>query len=650
MVVTLLINKKTKTFTYKLILLVDQHEIFLFWLLLFLLLLVFSWGIGIQHYSNLGVRPLHTGIAGLILVVLILLLKRPRGMVCAFYRYSIKVSDTASLDDQASKLYNQKKERKFFSKHLLIRRLPLVRRIIGWLVAERWRYVIPLFIVFVVGVSLRFYNLGNLSPAGDEYRHLMAMKHFITEGYYEYTDSHIITHILIYIRKITGSESLWLLRLPFAFFGSATILMFYFIGRKINKLTGLIAAYLFAFLPLAVGMSKYIRGYEFETFTAVLGLLVVLSRSCRRKPIIWLIALTVVLFLLDRYNHNPQFQANAALLILFAGIYTVIEIITRWFKDKKSRFIAVPSFLLLSLLVGAFAITKLTPYHTMLKIESRYFYIFNSINSEVTWFLPFIPYCVIIFIILCGLLYRQSFYLVISILFTTVLMLYFYLYYFDAPRRFQVRYIYLIYPYLIILLSAGSAFIFRLIAHYFSNRSRYVIPAISIILFLGIFNPGKAIYFTLTAESGQMDKNTQLGHYDDAALIKYINEKQIDVSKVLTSVPGTLHYYYNQPFANSGADKKKYLLYPDTQDFELWDKEQIYSINGYWNDLELKKIKELVANQDIEYIIFVTQPKSIDFQNYKQIFEKKFPNIIHLDTIDANKLYGYYVYRVVSRK
>lgn len=605
------------------------------------LICVLSWYVALRDYQSQGVVQMNAKLNLALLLAGFLLLPTVRKYLLNIWERAQDVMEkdvTAVPAAKDLKRAGRPDVRKSGSLFGVIKR---------WLIAEGLKYSLGLLLIAGVGIFLRFYHLGSLSPAGDEYRHLMAMKHYLAEGFYEYTDSHFVTYLLIIIRKITGSDSLWLLRLPFALFGSASIVMLYFIGRKMNKFVGLVAAYLFAFLPLSVGLSRYIRGYELEMFTGILGLLIFLSRPFRRRPLIWSAVMTAVLLGLCYLNNNAQFNATVYLLIIFSVVYLSIEYLQRWVGRPRLRRALIPALLAFGFAVSVVLIAKFSVFHVFQEIEDNYLYIVNYTNSDATWFLPLVPYFIILLTVAAGIMTRKSFHIMAPFFFVTAVTIFFYMFYFNAPRRFQVRYIYYIYPYLILMLATGTDSLYRLIRSFGWANRRRMLPIVCAVIFLAIFNPFKAVYFSLTAESGELDKSTQIARFDHRALTEYIDSHQIDVSKVITNIPGALNYYYDRPFANTANDKGKYLRYPDDQSFELFDKEKIFSLNGYWYNRVIATIKDLIRDEDIEYLIFSTPLQSKEFQSYAYLLTNKIAGLQFIDVIDANKTYGYYVFKVI---
>lgn len=617
--------------------------------LLFLLISLFFivntfWHFAVTSFGSVGIYHFQIA-ANYLLILLPLPLLATARRAFAQYAAASKTSNHRPGAESKSSKENERRRRADFSrKYPRISAIPIIKVLIRWMHAEGWIYSIGIGLIFIFGFLLRIYKLGHLSPAGDEFRHLLAMKHFFTDGYFEYHFSSFVTFILIGIKKLTGTDSLFLLRLPFVLFGSASILLLYGIGRKVSKCTGLIAAYLFAFLPIAVGMSRYIRGYEIEMFIVVLAMFIFLTLRFRKRPILNFCIMSLVLILLNYLNYDSRFDAATYFFIIFSGMYTLIEFIQKH-PIAKLRKAVMPILFTVGLFATFLAITNFTTYKAFQDIEPGYLYVINYVNTDATWFFTGLPWFVVALVLSASLLHRTRSGFSFALLFISTVIMLFCLFYFFAPRRFQVRYIYYIFPYVILLLSIGLDFIRGLFRQMWPQKSLKFWAMLCVLFMAVVFGPWKAVFYTVTADNGLNSRTNEIAYFNNDKLVRYINEHGIDVAQTLTTSPWVLSYYFNVPFLRTLEEKAQYINTP--WDFELLDRGKIFSIAGYWDESDIQIIKQLIKTGKIKYLILHAIPKNEGVQFQPNYLPSILPEIELAGTIDADKTFGYYIYRVV---
>ncbi len=616
----------------------------LFLLIITLFLINTFWYFSVIFYSQVGVYHFQIALNYLLIILPLPLLVSAR-RAAARLSSAIKIYNHGIEPDQRSAETAERQRRTDFpNKFPKISARPIGRIFFRWMYTEGWIYSTGIILIFLFGLILRIYKLGYLSPAGDEYRHLLALKHFVADGYFEYHFSQFVTFLIIAINKLTGTDSIFLFRLPFVLFGGASILLLYGIGRRISKFAGLVAAYLFAFLPIAVGLSRYIRGYEIETFTVLLAMFVFLTGRFRKKPMLNFGLMAFVLILLNYLNSDARYDAATYFFIMFSGLYTLIEFVYKRIA-APSRKIVIPLLLIFGFFAAFFLITRFTGFKTFQNLEPRYLYVFNYVNSDATWFFAEVPWLVVALVLIASQLNRKRSIFSLCLLFIGTVIMLFCLFYFSAPRRFQVRYIYYIFPYVILLLASGLDFIGDLFKRIWPRKTALFWTVACVIFLAVVFGPWKAVYFTLTAENGQNNPVNDLAYFDNEKLVRYINERGIDVSQALTTSPWVLSYHFNLPFLRTPEEKKQYIHSP--LDFELLDRERIYSVSGYWDESDIRIIKQLIEGAaEIKYLIMHAAPKNEGPQFQPDYLPSVLPKLELIGTIDADKTFGYYIYRV----
>jgi len=495
--------------------------------------------------------------------------------------------------------------------------------------------------IFAFGLFLRIWQLDFLYPAGDEYRHLNAAKHFLEEGYFEYPRSPLITNILIFIRTTFNTNSLFLQRLPFALIGSLSIFLFYLIGATQNKVTGLIAAYLFASCPLAIGLSRYIREYEVILFIFLIFLYLSQKKILKNKFIQFL-ALLILFMAAQKIGLSEGYESVFFLFCLFTGFNYLMETLNKFttkLRINSKVIIKVLAFIFV-FVVGLKIIPLFTDYRVLASSETRYLFPLNFHHDSLLWYFSFVPYAFIVLLLITPCLKHPKKSYFWALFFTLMFSFYFYVNYFDAPRRFQVRYIYYVIPLFILLLSSGI--------HIFldSFRQKKGLFPLSLALIILTFSPYNGINHLAKQENGEVNQLTELPHFDAGKLKKFLEQEKINPDKILTSYPYFFDYYYNEPFLKTKAEKEKYVHFPWS--YEYYDRTRIFSINGYWSEDNIAQIKNLIRFNKIEFLVLHGSPNDIRQDRQYNFLLTKINKIEPHKIIDANKTFGFYVYRIVQ--
>lgn len=140
--------------------------------------------------------------------------------------------------------------------------------------------IIFLFILVVVGASLRLINLGQSSFWVEEVKHVYGAQSFLENGEFalpsglEYNRAQPFTFLVAVSFKLFGINE-FAARLPSAIFGTLSILLVFFVGKGLfNERVGLIAALFLTFLPWEIGWSRVCRMYTMFQFLFLWGIYV----------------------------------------------------------------------------------------------------------------------------------------------------------------------------------------------------------------------------------------------------------------------------------------------------------------------------------------------------------------------------------------
>lgn len=555
-------------------------------------------------------------------------------------RVEKEIEDEKEKEEQAEK----KRKDEFATKFPFINKIWGVRSIIKWCYKEGWWYSGLLILIVVVGFMLRVWNISSLALLNDEYTHLIAAKHYVLAGYFDYSRSPIITWIVIFIMKIFNTREIVLLRIPFVIMGIISIILFYFIGKLENKRIGLIASYLFAFCPLAIGLGNYIREYEF--FLLIINLILYFSiknyKHLKNKFPIVLVGF-ILLFLIYRYNDlNPII---ILILTVFIGILIFSELLNRFLKESYLNNLIKLSLLIILFYIGQQGIYLFLKYPFLVLQNLKYLFLINdnlySYNQGVLWYFSFIPASFIIFILVLPALLRMKSSYMIASTFTTLFILSTYINFINI-RDFEVRYAYYLVPLVIISLSLGFFYFCKFFNDkYFKNNILKFL--FILILFFFIFNPFNSIYDTLNVSNGERIISTKLYSLDSNKLLDYIKKENLTEKKILTNRPQEIDFYLNRSFL-SDEEKEDYCIYPQGHYFCDQDRTKVYSIIQFWGPEYESIINKVIKDKKIEYII-LWLPPGIE-KNRINIFISDVDNVTLVASIDGDKEFGYYIFKV----
>lgn len=190
-----------------------------------------------------------------------------------------------------------------------------------------------LFVIVVLGFLLRIWNVGGPAFADDEFLTAYAAKGWVETGKFvfpggvEYPRAPV-TQFLIgeSIRWFGFSE--WAARLPSVIFSTLTILVYFFLGKKMHRFLALPMAMLVAFMPWFVSWGKEARDYAFGGFLyplLVLLFLAFIQSTSLKKKILLFISFGIVFFL--------SFY-SLRLSILFLTLPALVLILFFWDRKK----------------------------------------------------------------------------------------------------------------------------------------------------------------------------------------------------------------------------------------------------------------------------------------------------------------------------
>ncbi len=447
-------------------------------------------------------------------------------------------------------------------------------------------YTAILICILIVALVLRIYNLDFLPPAVDEYYNLLAAKKNFLTGSFGYPRSVFLTELLTVIYKYFGSN-IFLSRLPGVLLGVISTFLMSIIGSRISKQVGLISAYLFSVSPLAVGMARYIRDYEYLIFFFLLAIVstLILNDFIKNvkltklyKPLFFLIVNIVLAFyfLLDTQSGGILITWEAEVILL-----VILNMQRIWitFLSLK-QFYKVLLMLTLGVLTLAVVYFILTDYSWLINsfnINTDYInMLFNPIyggsSFRLMWYpaIPLIPSALFILFSIVPLTIEKNritiiaFYLMLLLSLLPFVLL--------SDRYFGARYIYFAIPIFILILSIAISKVLEIVLTL--PIKHYIKYACVLVLFI-LFSPFNVIQGLLTEDPNYLDPKTGISHYDHKVLFDTLyNLGYKPGDKVITTRSDMFGYWMNEyTFINK----------EDTESYPL--KRFMYKDNGeFWYD------------------------------------------------------------------
>jgi hypothetical protein len=492
--------------------------------------------------------------------------------IITFYLYRDRLDDIEEECNQEQKEEKKRKE-EFAGTFQRINKIPVFRWFVKWMYKEGLWYSVGLILIVLMGFGLRIYNLDFLCPVYDEYFHLVGAKRWMLEGDFNYNRAGFLTYIVGFLFKLNNGASLFLARFPIVIFGVLSIIAIYFLGKKINKKVGLIASYLLAFSPWAIGMSRYLREYQPYFLFVLIFLLFFIDfkdfdsiRKNNKKRFfirLFIFALPAIYyFTIEKVSAIIEVYG---MLIIFALVYFLFKFVKS--EDRKrivfNRKVYI-ALLVVLVLISTTLLILLEKYSwlitTNINEEPRYMeFLFNPIwnykNLLPHWFSEsafsgtFVVFLIIFSVIF---FYKNRYFISYFLVFLSICIGFSYF----VNRYFAPRYIYYIFPFYIVIL-ASSIFALINMRKLFGKKSYIYLFTIAVI-FISFFSPLTALNGLLDEQNGTTDPKTELIHRDVFALMDYLKEGDFSEKDVLIcSTPGIFNYYYNYTFI---TDPDKYPL------------------------------------------------------------------------------------------
>jgi len=289
------------------------------------------------------------------------------------------------------------------------------------------------------------------------------------------------------------------------FVGSITIFPIYFIGKFINKRTGLIAAFLFATSPWLIGMSKVIREHTIYILLASFFVLLVINLFKRilnqKSSILDLAPTSIAIIGILFYSFSFDWLSTAKITGVFFVCLNASLVVVYFSRIReivlKHQILILPIVVVLVLTI--FFLSRIKFLETFQFRDARWSnsFLLPSSTSPVHWWtkaiaFKYTPY----FFLFCGMLLsivkKQKMYFVYLLSFC--LMLFGYQYF--LARYFAPKYIIYLMPLFVVCIAYGVEAVIQLIVASFNLPRNHTVYAGLLGLCMFVFNPAK-VYNTV---------------------------------------------------------------------------------------------------------------------------------------------------------
>lgn len=463
--------------------------------------------------------------------------------------------------------------------------------------------------ITLFGAWIRFYSLDPIATYEDEYSALAAAEQFFHDGDFQYPRAYIVTYSVIALFAITGQHSLEVARWMPLLFGIATIPLMYFLGRRVSWPVGILSAFVWSILPLAIGLSRYVREYSVFGFITVLYLIYI-SYFIRRLPqfkwsIIGFLHLALLLIPVLYYELDPRttFLSVFPVLLTFAFFLLIIQFhdklrinnLRKMFRGRTILSIAgIVLFLIILIPVIRLALDQVSLETILSRNPTRYFQLFfgphvHDKSSAAMWFYSLkTSSLAVIALLALPLIWirKQSYLLAVAGTFAVNFLAFA----FFLDSNFQARYAFYFFPLYVILFATAIYMLYRAMLAIESWPGKIILA----LLILALINPIPTIDLVSHEVVSKTKTNpiigTRLSIPDEE--IKTAHAISQHQSECIIFTTNSLYFIYNSLY-NQHREQKTYL------------------INSYNKDLDYSITRHAIATCDSGVIASVLNDKDL---------------------------------------
>lgn len=551
--------------------------------------------------------------------------------------------ETGLRDEKIKEIkFEERRKNDFSSRFSNINNIPVLGSSIRWIYSLGFLYFFALVGTILFGLLLRIWNLGGLYPHVDEFYNLVSAKRFALDGYFmTYDQGSLLSYLLGFMIKL-GLTELVYLRIITVIFGVLNIFLIFLLAKKISKSVGIISAILFSILPLAIGISRFIRYYEiYLSFILIFMLVLIKSLKDRnnKKFLLLLLGLPILYYIM-----MGRIELLILLYLLGISFYFIFGHENLFRLNKIKLYIIFGSFLILC----TYLIYRVLWLYKDIIFQPNYlFVLFDPSNScwwRVSWF-TCTPSNIflILFIFLVPIFFlNKNKILEISYIWFSLLIV---LLTFFVNFSFAPRYMYYFIVFYVMIFAYGISLFFKVF--YTKIKFCKIFYIILIIIFIiSIFSPLNAIN-GVNLDDTERFSISSLGHLKLNLLFDFIDNRGFNGGDVLiTDYPYIFLYYYDYDFI---TDPHKDLLNSVSVDSYTKKINYDYAKNLYnYNETDFDSNTypwaiNIINEKDSGWIIF-DKRKVSNFWNDNLSFPYKIGDKVVYDLGDV--WVGYLTFRV----
>ncbi len=427
---------------------------------------------------------------------------------------------------------------------------------------NKWFWPVIVFGITLLAFGLRFWHLDLLDSYRDEDHHISSVHSLFNNGYFEYTRGKLVTYCAAFFIWIAGAETyyeyLYWGRVPSTIFGALATIPIFYLGAKINRTTGLLAALLWASSPWAIGVCKNIREHSYYIAIILAFLLVFLYlleavTNFKKENLTKIITCSIAIMGLMIYaffiDWLSTMKLSGVLFAAFTMAYAIVHFDLIWPILKRHKWLIVVfigffiAFLLLS------NRSKFMNYVQVRDIRWSNTFFLPSANMPMHWWYHllannFLVYFLLIVGIIGAFLQKKRYFFMVLIVFSVMVLAY----YFFFDRYYAPKYIFYVLPFFILLIASSLTFIGQLIFSYQDRLVRTVSLLTLVPLLFGIFSIQTIVESIVrplrTANQGLA--TTGLVHQDKSPaldLLRTYNVKERENMKLISSIYEHIIYH-----------------------------------------------------------------------------------------------------------
>ncbi|MBU0497917.1 MAG: hypothetical protein KKG04_08205, partial [Candidatus Thermoplasmatota archaeon] len=425
-----------------------------------------------------------------------------------------------------------------------------------------------LFLTFAIisAFVIRIWRLDYLSPATDEYAHIIAAQHFLQDGLFYYKRGAITSYGTAFFIYLFGdANKLYLSRLTSVFFGALSVIPIFYLSKRISPYVAYMSVLLWIISPFAIGYARYARMYSSYSLIYIFYFLITLLLCDQMKKEIWskktallsVILSTVLLLNITLFKATADFK-GVYLAIAIPATYLIFLTIKRILESSIIKPYKAVTVIIFScaIVIGAKLVifsSDVSSFFTN-KISFNSFYTDLFFSSGIAdpakawqWFSG-LPLHILFFITLSigGTLYYYKNNTTRFIFWTFILGL---LFTCLTINKNISRVAFFLLPFFTIISATGIIMLVKSVRQ--TNKwLNFVSTIIVSFLLLTIYSPLTSIATIMNEQEMTVDTKTGIDHLDNFSVIDYLKNNTDFNSKhtLITSNTLLFAYSYNYPF------------------------------------------------------------------------------------------------------